>query len=190
MSVRTIEDKRIGILSDTHGSLPAWRRALAVFGSDVRTVLHAGDVLYHGPRNAIPGGYTPADLAEAVNDFAFDGGAVLIARGNCDAPVDMAVLKPQCEQIVSVLWRGRKIIMMHGDNFTLLRELALYNKADLAVYGHTHVASLTREGGTVFLNPGSTTIPKGRDPASAAFADDDGIRIMTLDGGELHFERW
>ena len=63
LSVYVIEDSKIGILSDTHGSFPAWKRALELFGPEVKTVLHAGDVLYHGPRNSIPGGYTPADLS-------------------------------------------------------------------------------------------------------------------------------
>ena len=80
--------------------------------------------------------------------------------------------------------------MMHGDNFSLLREMARYNKVDLAISGHTHIGSLVREGGVIFLNPGSTTIPKGRDPESAAILDGEGIRIMTLDGRELPFEKW
>ena len=176
MSVVTIDDKKIGVLSDTHGSFPAWQKALALFGPEVRTVLHAGDVLYHGPRNSIPGGYTPADLLEAINGFQRDGGRVLLAEGNCDAAVDRMVLDPEMEKYVSLVWRGKKILMMHG--------------VDLAISGHTHVGSLVREGGVIFLNPGSTTIPKGRDPESAALLDDEGIRIMTLDGGELHFERW
>lgn len=62
MSVITIDDEKIGVLSDTHGSFPAWRKALALFGPEVKTILHAGDVLYHGPRNSVPGGYTPTDL--------------------------------------------------------------------------------------------------------------------------------
>ena len=190
MSAQIINDSRIGVLSDTHGSLPAWRRALAVFGSDVKTILHAGDVLYHGPRNSIPGGYTPADLAAGINDFVHDGGTVLIAQGNCDALVDKMILDPEMGFYVPLLWRGRRILMMHGDNFPLMRQMAIDGKADIVISGHTHVASLVREGEIIFLNPGSTTIPKGRDPESAAILEEDGIRIMTLNGDELHFERW
>ena len=60
------KSSRLGVMSDTHGSLPAWLDALMLFGS-VEAVLHAGDVLYHGPRNAIPGGYKPQDLADAIH---------------------------------------------------------------------------------------------------------------------------
>lgn len=190
MSAQILEDGKIGVMADTHGSLPAWRKALGVFGSDVKTILHAGDVLYHGPRNSIPGGYTPADLASGINDFVRDGGRVLIAQGNCDAPVDKMILVPSVDFYVPVLWRGRRILMMHGDNFPLLRQMAIDGKADIIISGHTHVGSLVREGKMIFLNPGSTTIPKGRDPASAALLEEDGIRIITLNGDELHFEKW
>lgn len=190
MAAEIINDERLGVLSDTHGSLPAWNKALTLFGPEVKTVLHAGDVLYHGPRNSIPGGYTPADLAAAINDFAKHEGRIFIAQGNCDAAVDKMVLDPEINYFVALNWKGRKILMMHGDNFPLLRQLALDSHVDLAITGHTHVASLVRESGTVFLNPGSTTIPKGRDPASAALLSAQGIQILTLDGGELHFEKW
>lgn len=176
----------IGILSDTHGSLPAWRSALKLFG-DADMVLHAGDVLYHGPRNAIPGGYIPADLAEAVKSFR---GRLFIARGNCDADIDQMVCGREFKGTVSLVWNGKKILMMHGENFPLFRQTALDMSADLAISGHTHVASVVRERDTIFLNPGSAAIPKGRDPASAAIADAEGISILTLDGGLLHRERW
>ena len=182
MFAETINDRKIGVLSDTHGSCCAWRKALSLFGPGVKTVLHAGDVLYHGPRNAIPGGYTPADLADDINVFHKHGGRVIIAQGNCDAAVDAMVLEPEMQSCVSLLW--------NGDNFPLLRAMALRSDVDLAISGHTHICSLSREERTIFLNPGSTTIPKGREAGSAAVIDYEGIRIMTLEGDELHFEKW
>ena len=52
---------RLGVMSDTHGSLQAWRQALAVFGR-VDAVLHAGDVLGCGYRSREGG--RPLDLAD------------------------------------------------------------------------------------------------------------------------------
>lgn len=181
-----VPQHKIGILSDTHGSLPAWRKALEVFG-DTEAILHAGDVLYHGPRNTIPGGYTPADLADAMRAYE---GTLLIARGNCDADVDQMVLDRPMPAYVTLWWQEKKILVMHGDNFPLFRQMALDFRADLAVSGHTHVASLVREGRTIFLNPGSTTIPKGKDPASVAVICERGPSIFTLDGALLHREAW
>jgi len=58
---------KIGVISDTHGSLTAWQQVLSGPFQDVDLILHAGDVLYHGPRNPLPEGYQPGQLAEAIN---------------------------------------------------------------------------------------------------------------------------
>lgn len=186
MSVKVVEGERLGVLSDTHGSLPAWRSALVLFEAPA-AVFHAGDVIYHGPRNMIPGGYTPADLADEIKDYK---GELYISRGNCDASVDEMVTGRVMEPYISALWNGRKILMMHGDNFPLTRQMAFDCGADLVITGHTHIASVVREGKTLFINPGSTTIPKGKDPASVAVVDGLGIRILTLEGVVLHREEW
>lgn len=181
-----MSEHRIGVMSDTHGSFPAWRDALALFGT-ADVILHAGDVLYHGPLNPFPEGYTPSDLADAMRSYQ---GTLLIARGNCDAEVDQMVLDKPLSPCVSLWWRGKKILMMHGDNFALFRQMALNNGVDLAISGHTHVASVVREGETTFLNPGSTTLPKGKDPASAAIISQHDISILSLNGGLLYREEW
>ena len=54
--------------SDIHGSLPAAERVLALFArSGAQWLVILGDVLNHGPRNALPEGYAPAQVAEALN---------------------------------------------------------------------------------------------------------------------------
>ena len=63
MSTEVLNCGRLGVLSDTHGSLKGWSSALGLFG-DVGAVLHAGDLLYHGPRNPIPEWYQPGDLGD------------------------------------------------------------------------------------------------------------------------------
>lgn len=186
MSANFYSGCNLGVLSDTHGSLAAWKSALELF-KDCDGVLHAGDVLYHGPRNAIPVGYTPAELADEINLYS---GTIFISRGNCDADVDQMILTPLLAPYVSLWWNGKKILMMHGDNFPLLRQMAFDFHADLVISGHTHIASVSRERNTIFLNPGSTTMPKGKDPASAAIVDSIGITIHTFDGRLINSEKW
>ena len=47
----------LGVLSDTHGSVTAWEKAVAwpLAASDV--IVHGGDIFYHGTRNPLPEGY-------------------------------------------------------------------------------------------------------------------------------------
>lgn len=177
----------IGIISDTHGSLNAWSKAWDVW-QNPDLVIHVGDVLYHGPRNPLPEDYSPAELADAMNRCHVP---LLIARGNCDADVDGMVLRwPLESRQVTLWWEDRLILVEHGEDFSAFRERALRCGATLAISGHTHVASVVREGKTLFLNPGSASLPKGKDPASVARLDEEGITILTLDGDVLHREKW
>ena len=54
---------KIGIISDTHGSATAWSMAYEKYLMHTEQILHAGDVLYHGPRNQISDVYCPSLLA-------------------------------------------------------------------------------------------------------------------------------
>ena len=68
--------------SDIHGSLPATERVLERFAqSGASWLIILGDVLNHGPRNALPEGYAPAQVAEALNSVAE---RVIAVRGTCD----------------------------------------------------------------------------------------------------------
>lgn len=171
--------RRLGVLADTHGHEDAWVKASLLWGDAPDAVLHAGDVLSSDVDTGLGG---------MIRSAAFP---VIISRGNCDYPEDEKILhRPLLSPYAFVWWNGKSILMAHGNRFEELRALALRSRVDLAVYGHTHVASVVREEGTIFLNPGSASLPRGRDPASAAIVDEDEIRIFTLDGAALHRERW
>lgn len=58
------------IASDIHGALPAAEMLVARFreeGAD--RLLLLGDLLYHGPRNPLPEGYAPAQVAKLLNGW-------------------------------------------------------------------------------------------------------------------------
>ena len=174
------------VLSDTHGSVGAWTKARPLW-SGAEAILHCGDVLYHGPRNPLPSAHDPASLASLLLQESLP---LFLVRGNCDADVDALVLqRPLCSR-VAFWWRGRTILAAHGEDFTTFREEALRMGAHLALSGHTHVASLVREGSTWFLNPGSLSLPKGKDPASFALVSEAGMEIRTLDGEILSQGGW
>lgn len=177
---------RLGVVSDTHGSLVAWQRTLDVVGK-VDVILHAGDVLYHGPRNPLPEGYDAGGLGEAMNGY---GGRLLIAKGNCDADIDELVLGvPLLSPYALVAAEGRYIMIHHGhliapdDMPALMRRYRL----DLLVTGHTHVPRLTRVHGArpgIILNPGSPALPKTEDRrGTVAVIEESGVRVLHVDDG-------
>ena len=171
--------RRIGVLSDTHGHEDAWAKAAALWGDSVDAVLHAGDVLSSDIETG---------LAGMIRSAPFP---VIISKGNCDYPEDEKILcRPLLSPYAFIWWNGKSILVAHGNAFESMRSVALRSRVDLVVYGPTHIASLVREERTLFLNPGSAALPRGRDPASVAVVDEDEIVIFTLDGVELHRERW
>ena len=149
---------KIGVMSDTHGSLTYFEKALDVL-SDCDVLIHGGDILYHGPRNDIPEGYNPKGLISKINSLD----NIIIARGNCDADVDQMVINhPIQSPYVMSQFGETRIVTTHG--YTDSKEDTI-NKAksmgaDILILGHTHVKELYLDENLVVLNHGSTSIPK------------------------------
>ena len=74
---------------------------------------------------------------------------------------------------------GKKILLVHGHH-----EIDT-NGFDAVMSGHTHIPVLEEREGVVFLNPGSTTIPKGGSMPSYAVWDSGKISIISLDNGDV-----
>lgn len=173
---------RIGVISDTHGSLKNFEEALAVLGN-CETILHGGDVLYHGPRNPLPEDYSPKALAERLNGMK----NILFVRGNCDADVDQMVIKHPIQSPYLLCQLGSyKILMSHGytrDRKDYLQMAQDFN-ANIFIYGHTHVKELSREGELIVINPGSTSLPKD-NIRSVAVIEDNLIQLINVENGQV-----
>ena len=103
---------KIGIISDTHGCHERFSLAFDKYFKDADMIIHAGDVLYHGPRNPMLSDYNPAKLAEKLNACSMP---VVICRGNCDSEVDTLVLDmPIQAPYTYVVAEGLKIVTTHG----------------------------------------------------------------------------
>jgi len=177
---------KIGIISDTHGCADRWQLAYEKFFQNADMILHAGDVLYHGPRNPMLADYNPALLAERLNQCPVP---IVIAKGNCDSEVDTLVINmPMEAPYTHIMAEGRRILVTHGHRETQQQRetQAKQFKAALVVTGHTHLPVLVKKNETVFMNPGSPSLSKREDGrATAAVATDDKIEIFDIDSGEL-----
>lgn len=169
---------RILIASDIHGSeyrakeiYDIWREG------DFDSVFLLGDLLYHGPRNDLPPHYRPKGVIPLLSEMK---DSVTAVRGNCDAEVDQMVLPFSImDDSKTVTVDGKKIFLMHGHHDLDSGD------ACVVMSGHTHIPVLEMRDGVLFLNPGSTTIPKnGSDPSYAVW-DNGRIRIISLDDGHI-----
>lgn len=176
---------RIGIISDTHGGLKAWEEALKGPFEGVELILHAGDLLYHGPRNPLPKDYDPPTLAWAINHASVP---LLIAKGNCDADVDQLMINyPIQSPYVYCFIDGLSVMMLHGEKQDVedLLELGERYQVNLLITGHTHKGHLIERGPLVLLNPGSPALPK-EGPPSLAILDTEEKRVVLQGlGGEV-----
>ena len=150
---------KIGVMSDTHGSLPYFEKALDLL-KDCDVLFHMGDVLYHGPRNDLPEGYNPKGVIKEINNLD----NIIIVRGNCDADVDQMVIKHPIED---------GYILTEVGNVTFLLNHGYLESKEETI---RHVKELYMDEDLVVLNPGSTSIPKDGSHSVAI------IEIMPIEG--------
>ncbi len=145
---------KLFIASDVHGSAFYCRQLLqAVERENPDKILLLGDLLYHGPRNPLPEGYNPKEVAEMLNGIKEK---LLCVRGNCDSEVDQMMLHfPILSDSALVCWDGLTIYAAHGHH-----EFPPLQRGTVVLSGHTHIPHNKEENGVQYLNPGSVSIPK------------------------------
>ncbi|MDI9441666.1 MAG: phosphodiesterase [Firmicutes bacterium] len=177
----------IGIISDTHGSTKAWRDALAGPFQGADQIWHCGDFLYHGARNPLPEGYNTQELAELLNSCPIP---VLAVRGNCDSEVDQMVLNVALQSPFFLAEHaGGRVLVTHGHHYgpEMIAQMAQLYQIKLWISGHTHEPVLEERNGTIFLNPGSSSLPKGEKPRrSVALLRPDAVELFDLDDNAVY----
>ncbi|SDG09868.1 hypothetical protein SAMN05216584_10261 [Selenomonas sp. WCT3] len=145
---------KIGIASDSHGDTNALDVMLQhPAAADVEAWLFAGDIAMD------------AEYLEMVTDLP-----VIKVAGNNDWPMS------RLEDTVLADLGDHRILLTHGHlygvNFSTqnLVLAAREQAADIAVYGHTHVADLSI-GEVTVLNPGSVARPRDASRGSFMVAD-------------------
>jgi len=177
---------KIGIISDTHGCARTWETVYNRYFMGCELIIHAGDILYHGPRNEIPSEYNPKQLTAALNACSIP---MIVAAGNCDADVDGMVLNmPIQSPYAYIMLEGVSIVVNHGHTLTeqTMRTMAEQFKTSLFITGHTHVASLEKHNGIIYLNPGSPAMSKGADGrGTVARLIDHVIEVLDVETGQV-----
>lgn len=128
---------RMAVVSDSHGNAAAVEQMLQK-EPKASVVIHLGD----GASEALR-------LKEQYPSRQWH-----IVRGNCDFREDV----PE-KEVVTL--GGKHFYLTHGHaegvkwGMLNLSLAARSREADAALYGHTHIADTTYEGGVLLLNPGS-----------------------------------
>ncbi|ELI6449308.1 phosphodiesterase [Photobacterium damselae] len=171
---------KLFIASDIHGCAVSTHNMLQRFEqSGAEYLILLGDILNHGPRNALPSGYDPIKVSELLNPYA---DRIMAVRGNCDSEVDQMLLQfPLMSDFNWVLLpTGQRLFLTHGH---------LYNKekhpklcaGDVIVSGHTHIPVAEMMDELYLFNPGSITIPRNGLPASYGLLEGNQLIVKTFD---------
>lgn len=175
------------IASDIHGSAYYCRQILDAFDREqADRLLLLGDILYHGPRNDLPKEYAPKEVIALLNARKE---RILCVRGNCDTEVDQMVLDFPILAEYAILPEGDRLLYVtHGHKINMAHPLP-FAQGDILLHGHTHVPAWTPFGdGNLYLNPGSTSIPKENSPHSYMTLENGHAAWKTLEGEIYHEE--
>ncbi len=170
---------KILVASDIHGRLNRMKilkDRIDEFNPDKIFLL--GDYMYNGPRNGVPDDYDPMEVSNLLNLYA---DKIIGVRGNCDSRVDEWLLSFHLENVRRFELDGHCFDLYHGDEFT--QNLLKVEDGDILISGHTHIQVLEKKGNNIYLNPGSTSFPKGGNEPSYATIEDDLIAIRRLENG-------
>ncbi len=125
------------VISDSHGRASRIEAAIEAH-PEIKHIFFLGDCV----RDI-------EDLTYIYSDRVFH-----IVEGNCDG-------YSMYKTVDTVTLYGKKILFTHGHGFSVklgterLFEAAVQHKADLVLYGHTHLAKTEYADGIYFVNPGS-----------------------------------
>lgn len=146
---------RIGVVSDSHGNLYYLDRTLSLMG-DLDMIIHLGDHY--------------KDIIKLNEKYKKQ---IEYVTGNNDYSS-----QPIYEKTITA--GGMKIFMTHGHKYGVYFDLsrlsfkAQEEYADVVLYGHTHIQSREDYNGVIFLNPGSTSVPRDNKPGGLVLDIDNG----------------
>ncbi|MCX7771924.1 MAG: metallophosphoesterase [Clostridia bacterium] len=131
------------IMSDTHGELKEAKRIVDQC-SFADAVIHLGD--YVRDVKSLERQYPEKEF--------------IWVQGNCDYGFNEPL-----DKLIDV--EGKRVFLTHGHRYDVksglgrLESRALQEKADVILFGHTHIPFLKKGPGLCMLNPGSLGQPRG-----------------------------
>ncbi len=177
------------IASDIHGSAPAVRKLICRIEAEAADrIILLGDILYHGPRNDLPEGYSPKEVLALLNPLA---DKIIAVRGNCDSEVDQMVLNFPCLADYGLIESNDHLLYLTHGHIAgkTVEDPPALKPGSAFLSGHTHIKTLSNRDGVFFVNPGSISIPKDGTASYATF-DGTWFTLKTLEGKELQKGTW
>lgn len=171
---------RFMVASDIHGSAYFCNELKkAFYRENPDKMLLLGDILYHGPRNALPKDYNPKLVINILNEIS---DKIICVRGNCDAEVDQMVLNfPILADYAYLYIEGTTFFASHGHIYNETNPPKL-SKGDILLNGHTHIPKCVKYENFIYVNCGSVSIPKENSPHTYMIIENNILYWKELNG--------
>jgi len=172
------------IASDIHGCSSSAAK-IAYYFDEMKCdkILLLGDILYHGPRNDLPGTYDCRETARILNALK---DKIICVKGNCDSEVDQTVLEfPITADYQQLLVGSISIFASHGHHIGPDNPPPI-GSCDVLICGHTHIPGYQNIGDLLYCNPGSASIPKGGSKQSFMTFDGKAFNWHYIENGETY----
>ena len=140
----------LGILSDTHGSLP--EQVIKQF-TNVDAIIHAGDI-------------GNPEIISTLEQLA----PVYAVYGN----IDTWPILTNYPRTIFLEFAGRSLYVIHDITSINYFRFELFKrnlKPELVIYGHTHIPGFEIYQHILFLNPGSASRPKAKNKGTIVKLD-------------------
>ena len=166
------------IASDLHGDKNYAEKIVQIFNNEkADKLILLGDIYNHGPRNRLPDGYSPMDVASVLNSVK---DSLIVVKGNCDSQVDTMISDFDFIEDMVVAVGGKTLFLTHGHVYN--KDNLPKTKFDAIIYGHFHTGFIEEIDGKIFANAGSLSLPKNGTKNSYLILDEFTLLLKEIDG--------
>jgi uncharacterized protein len=155
------------VTADVHGSISSWLTIKSLLNPKDKLVI-AGDLFDTRYGNFANSDFQPKAIKKDLKTFKHD---FYYVYGNCDVPS----FSPGFDTNLQFNTFKQQIFLFHGH-----QPCSYSSDMDILIQGHTHIYSLIKKEGQIFMNPGSITYPK-KGIATYGVLEDTGASIIELE---------
>lgn len=153
---------KIGVVSDTH-RMNRFIDKTIPYLKECDLIVHAGD-----------------NFADSKYIHKITNVGVMAVRGNCDFENVEDELEFEVE--------NKKFFICHGDRYGVkyglydLEKKAESINADIVIFGHTHTPVVIEKNNIIYINPGSTSLPRDVNYRSFVILEisDDNVSVEEI----------
>lgn len=172
------------IASDLHGDKDYAEKIVKILEIEkAEKLVLLGDIYNHGPRNRLPGGYSPMDVASVLNRVKE---RLIVIKGNCDSQVDTMISEFDFIEDACILIEDKTVFLTHGHVYN--KDNPPKTKYDAVIYGHFHTGFIEKIDGVVYANAGSLSLPKNGTKNSYILLDNNTVYLKSIDGNIIKKE--